>query len=81
MEFASDGYLQYHIDVGGSNQIVELLYRIEGDTLHTENLIAPHAMSVRFAREGEDVLALDFGGASAWLRREYEDDGTLSGEN
>jgi hypothetical protein len=73
MEFASGGKLRYHIDVAGSDQIVDLLYRIEGDILHTENVITPHALSVRFAREGEDVLALDFGGASAWLLREYPD--------
>ncbi|MGV3707759.1 MAG: hypothetical protein ACO1Q7_02890 [Gemmatimonas sp.] len=72
MEFAGDGLLRYHIDVGGSDQVVELLYRIEGDTLHTENVIEPHSMSVKFAREGEDVLALDFGGACAWLMREYD---------
>lgn len=74
MEFGPDGHLQYHIDIAGSDQTVELLYQVEGDLLHTENVIAPHTMTVRFAREGEDVLALDFGGASAWLLREYEDD-------
>jgi hypothetical protein len=74
MEFAADGHLQYHIDIGGSDQVVGLLYRVDGDTLHTENVITPHAMSVRFAREGEDVLALDFGGARAWLLREDGDD-------
>jgi hypothetical protein len=73
MEFAMDGHLRYHITVGGTDQVVELLYRIDGDTLHTENVIAPHTMCVKFAREGEDVLALDFGGASAWLLREYEE--------
>jgi hypothetical protein len=74
MEFAPEGHLRYHISVGGSDQVVELLYRVEADTLHTENVITPHTMSVKFAREGEDVLALDFGGASAWLLREYNDD-------
>jgi hypothetical protein len=72
MEFAEDGLLRYHIDVGGTDQVVELVYRVEGDTLHTENVIEPHSMSVKFAREGEDVLALDFGGACAWLMREYD---------
>jgi len=74
MEFASEGVLRYHIDVGGSDQVVDLLYRVEGDTLHTENVDEPHMVSVKFAREGEDVLTLDFGGASAWLMREYEDE-------
>ena len=73
MEFANEGVLRYHINVGGTDQVVNLLYRVEGDTLHTENLIEPHVVSVKFAREGEDVLALDFGGASAWLMREYDD--------
>lgn len=74
MEFADGGVLRYHVDVGGNDQIVDLVYRIDGDILHTENLIAPHSMSVQFAREGEDVLALDFGGASAWLLREYDEE-------
>ena len=71
MEFADNGTLRYHIDVGGTDQVLELLYRVEGDLLHTENVITSHSMSVHFSREGEDVLALDFGGASAWLLREY----------
>ena len=74
MEFADAGVLRYHIDVGGTDQVVDLLYRVEGDTLHTENVIEPHVVSVKFAREGEDVLALDFGGASAWLMREYDNE-------
>lgn len=74
MEFGPQGHLQYHVDVGGNDQVIELLYRVEGDVLFTENAEAPHSMSVKFAREGEDVLALDFGGAGAWLLREYEDD-------
>lgn len=77
MEFGADGHLRYHISVGGSNQTVELLYRVDNDTLHTENVIAPHSMSVKFAREGEDVLALDFGGASAWLLRECDEEDAM----
>ncbi|MEP6832253.1 MAG: hypothetical protein ABJB74_02620 [Gemmatimonas sp.] len=73
MEFADAGVLRYHIDVGGTDQVVDLLYRVDGDTLHTENLVESHTMSVLFAREGEDVLALDFGGAFAWLMREYSE--------
>lgn len=80
MEFSEGGMLRYHIDVGGNDQVVDLIYRVEGDTLHTENLSAPHSMSVQFGREGEDVLALDFGGASAWLLREYEDDSNNAGD-
>lgn len=70
MEFASDSELRYHVDVGGNDQIVSLIYRVEDDKLHTENLITAHTMCVTFAREGGDVLVLDFGGVFAWLLRE-----------
>jgi hypothetical protein len=70
MEFTEAGVLRYHIDVGGNDQVVDLYFRVEGDTLHTENPETPHSMSVQLAREGGDVLVLDFGGARAWLLRE-----------
>ncbi len=70
MEFLDDGYLHYHIDVGGRDQVVELVYRVEGDTLTTDNPNAPHTMSVRIQHGLGDVLILDFAGARAWLVRE-----------
>jgi hypothetical protein len=70
MEFASGGLLRYHVDVGGNDQTVDLLFRVDGNTLHTENPAAPHSMSVQFEREGGDVLVLEFGGPRAWLLRE-----------
>lgn len=72
MEFLIDGVLRYHVDVGGQDQIVDLVYRVDGDLLHTENLAAPHSMSVRFEHGAGDVLLLDFGGAQAMLVREVE---------
>lgn len=70
MEFTGRGVLRYHIDVGGADQTIDLYYRVEGDTLHTENPQSPHSTSVQFSRESGDVLVLDFGGARAWLLRE-----------
>ncbi|MEP6763092.1 MAG: hypothetical protein ABJB66_02215 [Gemmatimonadaceae bacterium] len=70
MEFATDSELRYHVDVGGKDQILDLIYHVENDTLHTENLITSHTMSVTFVRESGDVLVLDFGGVFAWLLRE-----------
>ncbi len=75
MEFLNDGLLRYHIDVGGTDQVIELRYRVEGDTLITDNPAAPHSMSVRFSHGVGDVLMLDFAGALAWLIR--EDDAVL----
>jgi hypothetical protein len=72
MEFLADGDLRYHVDVGGRDQVIALRYRLEGDTLHTENPAAPHSMSVRFARGVGEVLILDFAGPRAWLVREDE---------
>ncbi len=70
MEFRPDGDLHYHVDVGGRDEVIRLRYRVDGDTLHTENPAAPHAMSVRIAHGVGDVLMLDFAGALAWLVRE-----------
>ena len=70
MEFLAGGVLYYHVDVGGTDQIVELVYRVEGDMLHTENPAAPHSMRVRIEHGVGDVLLLDFAGAQAMLVRE-----------
>lgn len=70
MEFRDDGQLHYHIDVGGTDQVVELIYRVEGDALYTDNPASPHSMCVHFAHGAGDVLLLDFGGAQATLVRE-----------
>jgi hypothetical protein len=70
MEFRADGQLHYHIDVGGRDQIVTLLWRVEGDLLHTDNPVAPHSMTVRIVHGVGDVLMLDFAGAHALLVRE-----------
>ncbi len=72
MEFLIDGVLRYHVDVGGQDQVVDLVYRVDGDLLHTENPEAPHSMSVRIEHGAGDVLLLDFGGAQAMLVREVE---------
>lgn len=70
MEFCADGELVYHFDVGGTDQAILLRYRVDGDTLHTENPTTPHSMCVRITHGVGDVLQLDFGGAGAWLVRE-----------
>ncbi len=70
MEFKPDGELRYHVDAGGSDQVIQLRYRVEGDTLFTDNPTAPHSMSVRISHGAGDVLKLDFAGTLAWLVRE-----------
>jgi hypothetical protein len=70
MEFREEGQLRYHIDVGGRDQVVSLIYRVEGDLLHTDNPAASHTMSVRIVHGAGDILLLDFAGAEALLVRE-----------
>jgi hypothetical protein len=70
MEFLGDGKLLYHVDVGGSDQVIALIYRVEGDLLLTDNPAAPHSMTVRIVHGAGDVLVLDFAGARAILVRE-----------
>ncbi len=72
MEFLPGGTLHYHVDVGGTDQVITLLYRVEGDVLHTDNPAAPHSMSVRIVHGAGDVLLMDFGGADAVFVREQE---------
>ncbi|WP_337169717.1 hypothetical protein [Gemmatimonas aurantiaca] len=71
MEFRMDGELYYHVDVGGRDQVIQLLYRIDGDLLHTDNPATPHSMSVRLTHGPGDTLLLDFGGPQALLLREF----------
>lgn len=78
MEFCTDGQLRYHIDVGGRDQVVELIYRVDGDLLYTDNPSSPHSMIVRIEHGIGDVLMLDFAGARALLIREGLQPGTTS---
>lgn len=70
MEFLADGVLLYHVDVGGTDTIIELVYRVEGNVLYTENPSSPHTMSVRMTHGEGDSLLFDFGGPCALLVRE-----------
>jgi len=70
MEFCQGGTLRYHVDVGGRDQVIDLVYRLDGDVLHTDNPASPHSMSVRIVHGEGDVLLLDFAGPKAMLIRE-----------
>jgi hypothetical protein len=70
MEFVAGGELRYHVDVGGRDQVIHLIYRIDGDMLHTDNPSAPHSMSVRIEHGAGDAMLLDFTGAKAVFIRE-----------
>jgi hypothetical protein len=70
MEFLPGGQMLYTIPVDTREMQVELIYRVEGDTLRTDNPIAPHATATHFEFGPGDVLILDFAGPRAWFVRE-----------
>ena len=70
MDFRSGGRLLYGFDVGERREVVPLLYRVEGDVLHTDNPATTHEVSTHFLIGVGDVLILDFAGARAWFVRE-----------
>lgn len=70
MEFRPGGVLHYHVDVGGTDRVIELVYRVDGDLLHTDNPASPHTMTVRMTHGEADSLLFDFGGPRALLVRE-----------
>ena len=70
MEFLPGGRLLYTIDVGGRAQVIALVYRVDGDTLRTDNPANPHAVATRFSLGEGGVLVFDFSGARAWFIRE-----------
>ena len=70
MEFRSGGRLLYGFDVGDRREIVRLVYRVEGDILHTDNPATTLEVSTHFEIGEGDVLILDFAGARAWVVRE-----------
>lgn len=71
MEFQHGGRLRYEFAVGQRRQVLMLLYRVDGDTLHTDNPAASHARSTRFHFGAGEVLVFDFVGACAWFVREF----------
>lgn len=77
MEFLPAGVLRYHVDVGGTDRVIELVYRVDGDQLHTENPSSPHTMSVHLSHGEGDTLLFDFGGPRALLVREVVSPGLL----
>ena len=70
MEFLPGGELRYHVDVGGRDQVIHLLYRVDGNMLYTDNPASPHSTAVHIAHGAGDAMLLDFSGAQAVFVRE-----------
>lgn len=74
MEFRTGGRLLYGFDVGDQRQVLQLVYRVEDDVLHTEHPDTTYEVTAAFAFGPGDVLIFDFGGTRAWFIRELSSD-------
>jgi hypothetical protein len=70
MEFLAGGRLHYDFEVGSRRQQVRMIFRVEGNTLHTEVLETAHEQSAPFAFGPGEVLIFDFAGRRAIFVRE-----------
>jgi hypothetical protein len=69
VEFRSDGRLFHSIQTGARWQLSRLVYRIEGDTIISDQLSAPEERSTRFTLEPDGRLRLDGPDSTTWYRR------------
>jgi hypothetical protein len=69
MEFRRDGKLIYTTAAGYRDQVMVLTYRVEGDTLITDQSSAPRLERTKFTLLGANTLVLDYGGSHAWFER------------
>ncbi|HEX4933813.1 MAG TPA: hypothetical protein VFV33_11575 [Gemmatimonadaceae bacterium] len=67
MDFQPGGRLLYAFDAGGHRYELALVYRVEGDQLHTESPATTHETTARVAFGEGGALILDFAGARAWF--------------
>lgn len=69
MDFRPGGRLLYAFDVGERRETIHLVYRVEGNLLHTDHPGSTHEVAARFEFGPGDVLIFDFGGQRAWFIR------------
>jgi hypothetical protein len=70
--FFDDGRLTYMIHLPDRHQIMHLTYRIEGDTIITNQSSAPREERTRFAVENDERLHLFYGDIVATYIRSEE---------
>ena len=70
MEFRTDGRFAYVVQsADGKTQIIRMVYRVEGDTIVTNQPSAPREERSRFQIDG-DRLTIDFAGMSSQITRQ-----------
>ena len=68
-DFRDDGRLYYSVLSGDRWQIMKLRYRIEGDTLVTDQPSAPREQRNRFALASDGTLTIELDGNKSVFKR------------
>ncbi len=69
MTFTEDGKLVYVIHQKDSKQIMNLVFRVEGNHLVTNQPTHPREERTRFLFDAEGNLILDYDGNRSWFSR------------
>lgn len=69
MVFEANGQLKYVQHLVDGAQIMNLIYKVDGDCLVTDQPSSPNEEKTKFEFETEDVLVLDYAGQKAWFQR------------
>jgi len=70
MTFMDNGRILYVIHRKDSDEIMNLVFTVDGDRLVTNQPSRPKAESTKFLFDGEGHLVLDYGGSKTWFARE-----------
>ena len=68
-DFRADGQLVYSVLSGDRWQIMKLRYKVDGDSILTDQPSLPHKERTRFAFESDGTLMLELGGQRSWYKR------------
>jgi hypothetical protein len=69
MSFMGNGRLLYVIHQNDSDEIMNLVFTVDGDRLMTNQPSRLRTESTKFLFDGEGHLVLDYGGSRTWFAR------------
>jgi hypothetical protein len=69
MTFTEDGKLIYDVFEGGRQQRINMVYKVQGDTIISDQPSHPREQRTRYQIENGDKLILDFEGEKAVFNR------------
>jgi hypothetical protein len=69
MTFTGDGKLVYIIHEKRTDQIMNLVYSVDGNQLVANQASEPHEETTLFSFDSDGSLILDYGGSKTWFVR------------